>query len=341
MVDNFQKIFLLEQLYKNSRISSSHLEEKMGLSRQSISKIKNFLWNKKIIYKPTFILNPHVLNLQFFFMEIKTNPSEPRILEAISKFEEISAFDGILGDYSLIIKFEVQTKKKFAEILAQIDKNISKSLFSSYRIIECIDIFKVGGFILNRNHPVKALDENDKKWELLQLLKRNFNLKKWDERENEHFFSTEEKKILEKINLSRTFSNFQEDHIIQNFTIILNNEKFLQLMSLGAKSTKEPDLSTKFYIQIQPKHIGFYTTLAFKLIHEPNIIDLYRTGDEAGLLAVVRTKGLRGLNLFLKKIYNKYEIMNTHTTVVVDEILPTIHPPTIKIADEICNNSNY
>ncbi len=337
MVDKAQRLSLLEELYRNSRVRASHLEETLHLSRQTISKIRGNLWNKHIIDRPTFIINPLVLNLQYFFMEIKTNPSEPKILEQIKIIRELASIDGVLGEYSLIAKFEVQTKKNFAEILSQIDENVSQSLFSSYRIIECIDIFKVGGFVLDRTHPTKQLDDKEKKWHLLQLLQKNYNLKRWPERTDESFFTASEKVLLEKINLSREFNRFQlVDHIIQDFTITLNNEKLQALITGGERTYKEPDFSTKFYLQIQPKQMGQYTTLAKELVHEPNIIDLYRTGNEAGLLAIVRTKGLKGLNEFLKHLYKTYPIMNTHTTVVVEEIKPAIYPPTLNIAREIC-----
>lgn len=336
MVDKAHRLTLLEELYRNSRVRASHLTDDLRLSRQTISKIRGTLWEKQIIDRPTFIINPLVLNLQYFFMEIKTNPSEPKILEQIKKNDELASIDGVLGEYSLIAKFEVQTKKNFAEILSQIDENISESLFSSYRIIECIDIFKVGGFILERSHPSKKLDDNEKKWQLLQLLQKNFNIKRWPNRAEEKFFTESEQQLLDKINLSREFNRFQVDHIIQDFTISLNNEKLRALISGGERTYKEPDFSTKFYLQIQPEQMSQYTILATNLVKEPNIIDLYRTGNEAGLLAIVRTKGLKGLNNFLKHLYEKYPIMNTHTTVVVEEIKPAIYPPTMKIAKEIC-----
>lgn len=340
MVDKFQKLTVLEELYRNSRIRASHLTEIMHSSRQTISKIRSRLWESKLIERPTFVINPLVLNLQYFFMELKTNPSEPNILKQIKKTNELASIDGVLGDYSLIAKFEVQTKHKFAEILSEIDLSITDSLFSSYRIIECIDIFKVGGFIIERNHPTKILDDKEKKWQLLQLLQKNYNLKRWPQRTEEVFFTDSEIELLEKINLSREFKRFKEDHIIQDFTITLNNEKINALISHGERIHKEPEFSTKFYLQIQPRLMSQYTSLAIALVHEPNIIDLYRTGNEAGLLAVVRTKGLKGLNEFLKHLYANYTIMNTHTTVVVEEIKPAIYPPTMKVAKEICAPNN-
>ena len=137
MVDKSLSLSVLEELYRNSRVKASHLTDVLHSSRQTISKIRTKIWEKHIIEAPEIILNPLVLNLLFFFMEIKTNPSEPRILEQIQNNDELVSIDGVLGDYSLIAKFEVPTRIRFSEILDQLDRNISESLFSSYRIIEC------------------------------------------------------------------------------------------------------------------------------------------------------------------------------------------------------------
>ncbi|MHA1795050.1 MAG: Lrp/AsnC family transcriptional regulator, partial [Promethearchaeota archaeon] len=120
MVTLEQKMQFLEMLFLNSRAHINELAQKLGLSRQTISKFLKQLWQTGIIHSPTILLDPHVLNLQYSFMEIKTNPSEQNLLDNISQFKEIVNLDGILGDYSLILKIEVQTKRQFAELLNQI-----------------------------------------------------------------------------------------------------------------------------------------------------------------------------------------------------------------------------
>jgi DNA-binding Lrp family transcriptional regulator len=172
----------------------------------------------------------------------------------------------------------------------------------------------------------------------LQLLKKNYNQKRWPIRGKEILFTQEEQDLINKTNLSREFNRFQMDHIIQEFTLIPNNQYLVHLLSGGERPHIPNDFSTKFYLQIQPKKLSQYTSLAKQLVHDPHIIDLYRTGNEAGLLSVVRTSGLKGLNTFLKSLYERYDIMDTHTTVVVEETLPTIYPPSLKIAKEICKS---
>jgi DNA-binding Lrp family transcriptional regulator len=311
-------IALLEALYKNSRESATTLSETLSpkISRQTIAKLRRKLLETKIIHHLTVLVNPFKLNLQISFLEVKTNPGEPEILESFSNIPEIESIDGIIGDYALILKIVVATKKRFAEILSEIDQIISlKSQFQAYRIIDTIDIFKLGGFILENRKPeeVKAIDQAT--WELLQALRKNFDPKQL----------AQNSPLYEERNLSRKILRLKRDKIIQRFTITLDYP--------------QSELHTKFYLRLKPKIIGDYSNLASRLITNPNIVELYRTGEEAGLLAIVRTDGLQDYKIFVHRLYEDYAIENTHTTVVLDENIPTIYPPTLKVATELCREA--
>lgn len=314
MIDKEERIRVLELLYKNSSTKLNELNTTVGISRQTISKIKQDLWNRRIIDSPALIINPHVSEIQTFFMEIKTNPSEPKILEEIKKIPEIETIDGVLGDYSLIVRFDVRNKRHFSLILDSIDKNMALSLFRSYKIIETIETFKIGGFVPNSDlNPVKI---NDKRWEIIQLLKKNYNLSKWPERIKNEFFSHETLEKISKLNISRELNKFEAEGLITAYSIRLKKPL--------------PEYNTKFYIRIKPKEISEYTKLCRILINHPNIVDLFRTGEDFGILAVVRTAGLEGYKHFIYNLYKEYPIIDTHTTVVLDELIPSVFPPTIK-----------
>ncbi|MBD3351035.1 MAG: hypothetical protein GF364_06075, partial [Candidatus Lokiarchaeota archaeon] len=57
------------------------------------------------------------------------------------------------------------------------------------------------------------------------------------------------------------------------------------------------------------------------------ITELYRTGQEFGLLAVVRTKDIPSYKRFLENIYTTSEIHDTISTLVIDEKLPATFQP--------------
>ena len=94
----------------------------------------------------------------------------------------------------------------------------------------------------------------------------------------------------------------------------------------------------KLYMRIKPQNIGSYNDLARKLIYEPNVIDLYRTGEDFGLFAVIRAKNLFDFQKFIYHLYTDFKILDTFTTVVIDEHFPAIFPPTLNIAKFICEN---
>jgi DNA-binding Lrp family transcriptional regulator len=238
----------------------------------------------------------------------------------LKKIPNIQSIDGILGEYALIVQFEVRTKQKFADILSSIEKNMVQTLFQSYRIIETIDVYKLGGVILKRDVELAQVD--DKRWQLLNLLRKNNNFRKWENRVDHEFFSEEDESFINKINLSREYETFNDQKIIQRFTITIDHPM--------------PDFKTKFYMRIKPKQVGQYTQLAQQLMYEPNIHSLYRTGEDAGLLAILRTKDLRDFKDLIYRLYQTYEIRDTFTTVVVDEHLPSIYPPTMEASKKEC-----
>jgi len=322
------KMRLLEELYSNSRVKMSRLSEKFHLSRQSISKMRKNLWEKNIIASPVIILNQRMLNMVNYIMEIKTNPAEPEVLRKLKKIPEVTSVDGIIGTYALIVKFEVRSKQRFAEILSELDKQIAQTSFQSYRIIETIEIFKVGGFIFDLKDHLYAI--NEKKWGILNLLKKNYNLKRWPERIENEFFSIEENEKFSKINLYRELDGFLKKNIIKGFTISFHH-------SSGSMQIFE-DFQMKFYMRIKPQNIGSYNDLAGKLVYEPNVIDLYRTGEDFGLFAVIRAKNLFEFKKFIYHLYSYYKILDTFTTVVVDEHFPAIFPPTLNVANKLCEN---
>jgi DNA-binding Lrp family transcriptional regulator len=49
------------------------------------------------------------------------------------------------------------------------------------------------------------------------------------------------------------------------------------------------------------------------------ITDLYRTGEEYGLLAIVRMRDVSEYNAFLLKLFSLRDIIDTYTTLVLEE----------------------
>ncbi len=339
MIDPFQKRRLLESLYKNSRSSTNYLADQLQLPRQTVAKLIDQLWQTRVIEAPALLINPRDVNIQSVFLEIRTNPSEPSILKTIASIPGVSSIDGILGEFSLIVKFDFP-KLAFASIVEQLDKSIASSQFQSYHIISVLSYYKLGGVILPHSSFERNSELGFKKWNLLQTLQKNYQPARWYNRNNEQIFSKEEQELMVKLNLSRELHFFEQRGIIHGYTIRFNNGSLQKYLKNTVTLPEDSDFGIKFYLRIKPTDLGEYTTLPQNLIRSPQIVDLYRTGEEAGLFAVVRTNSLGQYNTFIKDLYSRYSILNTYTTVVIEEQIATIYPPTLHVAEEMVSLSN-
>jgi len=85
---------------------------------------------------------------------------------------------------------------------------------------------------------------------------------------------------------------------------------------------KEIGFEGKFFLRTKPKDPSKYEELALKLEQIPEITDLYRIGEEYGLLAVVRVKKIGEYGSLIKDLYLSEEIEDTFTNFVLDELKP-------------------
>ena len=76
----------------------------------------------------------------------------------------------------------------------------------------------------------------------------------------------------------------------------------------------------KFLLRIKPKDPSKYNSLALRLEMNKNITDLFRMGEEYGLLAIVRVKNIEDYGKFIRNLYLTEEIEDTYTNFVLDEL---------------------
>lgn len=95
---------------------------------------------------------------------------------------------------------------------------------------------------------------------------------------------------------------------------------------------KNTDFPFKFYLQIMPKNLSEYTELAQNLLApQANIIELYRTGQEFGIMAVIRTEDIIEYRNFIENLYKTGKLQDSITTFVIDEKMPAQFKPFKKI----------
>jgi DNA-binding Lrp family transcriptional regulator len=78
-------------------------------------------------------------------------------------------------------------------------------------------------------------------------------------------------------------------------------------------------LQTKFIVRIKANPNAYDAVAESYLTAMPQISDLYRTGEEYGLLATVRVRDASEFNTFLLRLYDSKEIIDTYSTLVLEE----------------------
>ena len=248
---------LLNFLYSNSRITNTELGKLLGKTRQTVWQYIKSLNKKGSGFEKTQITHPNREDNRIFFAEIKTNPEEPEIISKLSALFPTKSIDGIIGNTSLMVKFQVKTNEDFRQVLRKVDSIIANSRFQFYRIINALNVFKEGGHVFSKN-----LEE-----------------------------------IFHTIKLYHDF-------------------------------IPHSDYPLKWYLQLKPKILTKYTEIAEEILApQPEIINLYRTGQEFGLFAVVRTKSKEEYRGFIQDLYNTEKFQDSHTIFVLDERLPSTFQP--------------
>ena len=308
LIDQKLKNRVLRELLKDYRISINELADSLKVSRSKILRIINFLKKNEFIIGHTIIQDSFLLQQRTFFFEIKTNPNEPWLINELEKFD-CESLDGIIGEYSIILKIKISNNAEFNHVLKMIDNLMAKSYFKKYQLIEVLQTYKENGVIFQNSANFSNLD--DIGYEIIKILKNQ---------PINPYTTSEISKILHsrKISISqpgtwKRIDRLVKNGIIKKFTITLNREKF----SL-----------TKFYLRIKvdPAH---YDEIAKNFLSkQKNILDLYRTGENYGLLAVTLTRNISDFNNFIINLYDSgLNIIDTNTIVVIDERLKKIIVP--------------
>ncbi|MHA1382275.1 MAG: hypothetical protein ACTSR3_00810 [Candidatus Helarchaeota archaeon] len=296
---------VLVELLNDYRKPINEIAEKLKVSRSKIVTILNFWKKNDYFIGHTIISDPFLLQQRTMIFEIKTNPNEPWLIEELEKID-CESLDGIIGEYSLIIKIKVRNNIEFNKILKKIDNLMAKGNFKKYQLIDVLQTYKENGVIFQNSGNFYNLD--DISHEILKILKRQ---------PINPFTTSELSKILKskKIRISqpatwKRIDKLIKKHIIRKFTLILNREKFQ---------------FTKFYLRIKVDPAQYDEIAKNFLSRQKNILDLYRTGENYGLLAVVLTENISEFNKFIIKLYNSgINILDTSTTLVIDERLKSI-----------------
>jgi len=300
-------LLILETLQKDCRISLTNVGKVLGLSRFMVKERIEELFRDQVILQPTIVLNPSLVGLErTVFFEFKTNPHEPWLAELLEKMKSCDMLDGITGEYSLFGRFRMNDDKHFGLILKRIDEAMSRSFFKKYRVMNAIRIFKEAGVPINGRETTLNLDNVD--FKILEILLNQVEYVK-----SPRTLSTMEiSRVLCNLGINvsqpavfKRLARLEKSGVILRYTIMINQAK------LGVK--------TKLIVRIKANP-NFYEAVAQNFLVPMNeISDLYRTGEDYGLLAIARVSDVSQYNSFLLRLYDSKDIIDTYTTLVLEE----------------------
>jgi len=105
--------------------------------------------------------------------------------------------------------------------------------------------------------------------------------------------------------VSNRLSRLQRSYVILRHSIRVDYSK------LG--------LHAKFLVRVKANPRVYDAVAQDSLAPMQEISDLYRTGEEYGLLAILRVKGVSEFNSFLVRLYDSADVIDTYTTLVLEE----------------------
>jgi len=300
---------ILEALRRDSRTSLTSIGEKMGLSRFAIKNRIENLFNNQVILGPTVILNPYLVGLKrTVFFELKTNPHEPWLAELLEKIESCDMLDGIAGEYSLLGRFRFSDDEHFSQVLKKIDEVMSESFFKKYRVVNVIRIFEEFGSPFEFEWKLKALDLDDVDLKILELLLNQDRYIK----SPQPLSTTQISKLLRNFGIRisqptvfKRLTRLETNGVILRHTIRVDEAK------IGIK--------TKIIVRIKVNPASYDTVARNFLAKMNEVTDLYRTGEDYGLFAIMKARDISQYNSLLLKLYNSKDVIDTHTTFVLEE----------------------
>jgi len=299
---------ILEMLQTDSRTPLTEIGRKAGLSRFTVRDRVEKLFQDGVILGPAITVNPLLVGFnRTVFFEFKTNPHEPWLAKQLEENPSCDLLDGIAGEYSLFGRFRFTDDEHFNRVLKRVDDAMGKTYFKKYRVVNAIRIFKEAGVTFRAEERERLeLDEAD--YKILEILLNQ----------------TEYVKAplpLSTVELSRLLLSFG---IEISQPAVFNRLSRLKKKGAILRHTVRVDysrlgLNSKFIVRVKANPNVYDVVAQEVLTSMVEISDLYRTGEEYGLLAVLRVSDVSEYNSFLLKLYGSKDILDTYTTLVLEE----------------------
>jgi Lrp/AsnC family leucine-responsive transcriptional regulator len=299
---------ILQVLLKDNRTSLTEIGQKAELSRSAVKERVGRLFENGIILGPTIVVDPALVGIsRTVFFELKTNPHEPWLARMLEETSSCDLLDGVAGEFSLLARFRLVDDEHFGRVLRRVDEAMGRSHFKKYRAVNAIRVFKESGVPLKTDAKrTVAVDATDLK--ILDILLNQVQYSKSPLPLSTIFISKQLRKFGVAMSQPAVFHRLAR---LETKKVILQHTLRIDYSKLG--------LHTKFIARIKANPNVYDSVAQQFLAPMPEISDLYRTGEEYGLLATVRVKDVSEYNSFLLRLYGSKGIMDTYTTAVLEE----------------------
>jgi len=185
---------------------------------------------------------------------------------------------------------------------------MSESFFKKYRVVNVIRIFEEFGSPFEFEWKLKALDLDDVDLKILELLLNQDRYIK----SPQPLSTTQISKLLRNFGIRisqptvfKRLTRLETNGVILRHTIRVDEAK------IGIK--------TKIIVRIKVNPASYDTVARNFLAKMNEVTDLYRTGEDYGLFAIMKARDISQYNSLLLKLYNSKDVIDTHTTFVLEE----------------------
>jgi DNA-binding Lrp family transcriptional regulator len=301
---------LLAMLLKNSRLSVATLGERVGKSRNWVTRAIHKLVQNKIIQAYVTVFDPvQVYAERNTILLIKTNPRELDVSQGLLEMLELESLDGISGDHSLLGLFRFRGSGTFAQFLDRVDQVVAKSRAEKYELVQVLTTYKTHGFTLEGRSPIPEL-VSSKDWELMRTIYRQT--------------PTEEHPLpLNQVEIGKRMSPSLSQPAVSKAMRRLETRGAVVGYSVDIRFA-DIGLPIKFFLQIKPLP-GTIAQAAHRIAKMSEIWDLHRTSEEFSLFATVRTTSVEGYNNFLRKLYESEDVLDTQSQISLEEWFVPVH----------------
>jgi len=288
----------LEEDYRAPRVE---IARSLGIARSTLKRRIESLFKQGVFTGYQVEINRFALGLErLVFLEVKTNPREAWLLESLESLDQCVESHGVIGEYGLVFKLMFRNGRDLVSGLDVIDSTIASSSSKRYRMTEAIETYKERGLPPSVVEQRK-LDDLDRLI-LAELSNQNssFPLPLWRLARR---LERESKRRVSASALQKRIRRMVEEEVIRQFTV------------KPRRWIRERGVRALVRFKTDP---GSTRRLAQDIASREEVLSLYRTGEDYGLLGEIFVRSLGCLDKFLKAVYGDPAVIDTMTTIVVE-----------------------